>query len=98
MDFVGTEKRVRIIQGKRAIRVRAIEVIQYPGMKMKLPQEVATLKNIQSVHYREVAVVESYMSQHMTKPTKWHVRPAKTQISLGICPVSRVFAVCSMGS
>ena len=21
------------------------------------------------------------------KPTKWHVRPAKTQISLGICPV-----------
>ena len=28
-DFVGTEKRVRIIQGKRAIRVRAIEVILY---------------------------------------------------------------------
>ena len=23
----------------------------------------------------------------MTKPTKWHVRPAKTQISLGICQV-----------
>ena len=23
----------------------------------------------------------------MTKPTKWHVRPAKTQISLGIRPV-----------
>ena len=23
----------------------------------------------------------------MTKPTKWHVCPAKTQISLGICPV-----------
>ena len=28
-DFVGTEKRVRIIHGKRAIRVRAIEVILY---------------------------------------------------------------------
>ena len=27
------------------------------------------------------------MSQRMTKPTKWHVRPAKTQISLGIRPV-----------
>ena len=27
-DFVGTEKRVRIIQGKRAIRVRAIEVFK----------------------------------------------------------------------
>ena len=23
----------------------------------------------------------------MTKPTKWHVRPAKTQICLGFCPV-----------
>ena len=28
-DFIGTEKSVRIIQGKRAIRVRAIEVILY---------------------------------------------------------------------
>ena len=27
------------------------------------------------------------MSHLMTKPTKWHVRPAKTQISLGIRPV-----------
>ena len=28
-----------------------------------------------------------HMSQCMTKPTKWHVRPAKTRISLGIHPV-----------
>ena len=28
-----------------------------------------------------------YMSRLMTKPTKWHVRPAKTQIRLGILPV-----------
>ena len=28
-----------------------------------------------------------------TKPTKWHVRPVKTQISLGIRPVWSVFAV-----
>ena len=27
------------------------------------------------------------MSHLMTKPTKWHVCPAKTQISLGICSV-----------
>ena len=27
------------------------------------------------------------MSHLMTKPTKWHVRPAKTQFSLGIRPV-----------
>ena len=29
----------------------------------------------------------SYLSRLMTKSTKWHVRPAKTQISLGIFPV-----------
>ena len=38
-----------------------------------------------------------HLSRLMTKPTKWHVRPAKTQISLGrclgICPVWSVFAV-----
>ena len=27
------------------------------------------------------------LSRSMTKPTKWPARPAKTQISLGICPV-----------
>ena len=34
------------------------------------------------------------LSRLVTKPTKWHVRPAKTQISLGIRPsLIRVFAV-----
>ena len=28
-----------------------------------------------------------HMSRIVTKPTQWHVRPAKTQISLGIRPV-----------
>ena len=37
----------------------------------------------------------------MTKPTKWHVHPAKIQISLGICPVwsvSSLFAWRKFGS
>ena len=29
----------------------------------------------------------------MTKPTKWHVRPANTQISLGIRPVWSEFSL-----
>ena len=33
------------------------------------------------------------MSRLMTKPTKWHVRPAKSQINLGIRPVWSVFTV-----
>ena len=39
---------------------------------------------------------ELYMQRHlshlMTKQTKWHVRPAKTQISLGIRPVKSEFS------
>ena len=36
---------------------------------------------------------------HLTrKPTKWAVRPAKTQISLGIRPVWSESAVRSLGS
>ena len=38
------------------------------------------------------------LSRNTTKPTKWPVRPAKTQVSLGICPVWSVFAVRSVGS
>ena len=34
------------------------------------------------------------MSHLMTKPTKWFVRPAKTQISLAIRPVWSVFTFC----
>ena len=31
----------------------------------------------------------------MTKPTKWHVRPAKTLISLDICPVWSKSSLCA---
>ena len=31
----------------------------------------------------------------MTKPTKWHARPAKTQISLGIRPVWSESSLCT---
>ena len=31
--------------------------------------------------------IKIYTSRLVTKPTKWHLRPAKIQISLGIRPV-----------
>ena len=34
------------------------------------------------------------MSRIVRKPTKWHVRPAKTQISLGIRPVWSEYSLC----
>ena len=36
-----------------------------------------------------------YMSRLMTKPTKWSVHPAKTQISLGIRPVWSESSLCA---
>ena len=35
------------------------------------------------------------MSRLTTKPTKWYVRPAKTQISLGIRPVWSESSLCA---
>ena len=35
---------------------------------------------------------KTQMSRRTTKPTKWSVCPAKTRISLGICPIWSVFA------
>ena len=38
---------------------------------------------------------ETYNIRSMTNPTKWHVRLAKTQISLGIRPVSSYPSLCA---
>ena len=39
--------------------------------------------------------VISHMSRSMTKPTKWRVHPAKTQISLDIRPVWSESSLCA---
>ena len=38
---------------------------------------------------------QTYNNHSMTKPTKWSVRPAKTQISLGIRPVWSESSLCA---
>ena len=40
-------------------------------------------------------LVLAQVSRLMTKPTKWHARPAKTQISLGIRPVWSESSLCA---
>ena len=40
-------------------------------------------------------LVQPLLSRIMTKPTKWHVRPAKTEISLGIRPVWSESSLCA---
>ena len=39
---------------------------------------------------------EKEMSQRTTKPTKWHVRPTKTQISLSIRPACLISLRCAL--
>ena len=47
----------------------------------------AVWKSIQFFNCPDKTKIPNHLSRLMTKPTKWHVRPAKTQISLGIHPV-----------
>ena len=58
------------------------------------PRESATVRS----HHFRITVNLKKMNRFMTNPTKWSVRPAQIQISLGIPPVWSVFAVHSMGS
>ena len=45
--------------------------------------------------FQNCVEVFSYMIQRMTKPTKYHVHPAKTQVSLGIHPVWSESSLCT---
>ena len=46
------------------------------------------------LHVNTVSMgILSYCTQRITKPTKWYVRPAKTQISLGIRPIWSEFSL-----
>ena len=40
-------------------------------------------------------ISKNYLSHLVTKPTKWHVRPAKTQISMGIRPFWSKSSLCA---
>ena len=49
---------------------------------------VIIINNISSSLFEvNPTVTPLYMSQSKTKPTKWHVQPVKTLISMGILPV-----------
>ena len=60
------------------MRNSAGEYERETGKKVSIPITV------RSVDY---VIIDQNLSCLMTKPTKWHVHPVKTQISLGIHPV-----------
>ena len=58
---------------------------EYFGLLQKAQKE--TFAGSANPDQMKQIVMSDQVSHLMTKPTKWHVHPAKTQISLGICLV-----------
>ena len=58
-----------------------------------LQKDTYWAKKFRDQNYVMIFLALQTINRSMTKPTKWHVRQAKTQISLAICPVWSVFAV-----
>ena len=65
------------------------------GLRYPLTESMASNCRINRRLEKVMVRVNNYFSQRMTKPTKWHVRPAKRQISLGI---RRVWSEPSMST
>ena len=71
-NFVGTEKRVRIIHGKRAIRVRAIEVIlcnltvKCPCNYIPLPQPLSATHLLEKLNSSPSGPQSSLASQMLS--------------------------------
>ena len=61
--------------------------------KLNLLESYSDSENSKLAAWRELLHTE--MSRLMTKPTKWFVRAAKTQISLGTCPVWSESLLCA---
>ena len=78
---------------------RSVTFYKLPGSVERRLRIVDSISALHSSHYFTITILcfqsnpTSYLSRLMTKPTKLHVRPAKTRISLGIRPVWSVFAV-----
>ena len=66
------------------------------------PKDAAGIANSVDPDPGSALFAQTYLSENlgswcsrMIKPTKLHVRPVKTQISLGICPVWSEFSLCT---
>ena len=72
--------------------------IQYRHLKNQFSMKTLKLNTFLFQNFKTLILAKYHarnMSCFMTKPTKWHVRPAKTQISLGIHPVGSEPSLCA---
>ena len=71
------------------------------ALYLKTGQPVAQHRHTRFCYFTSLTSKKVHMSRLVTKPTKWHVRPAKTPNSLGIRPVwseSSLSALRKLGS
>ena len=86
-------------------RISLTCLISYNNVKIKIFAEINFFRKYLPLEYcknkllaklnRFTALLRFYMSHSITKPTKWHVCPAKTRISLGIRPVWSESSLCA---
>ena len=68
------------------------EIVFVQWRRNYLSMEIAEIMMLVLIN---IFTLTYYMSRRMTKPTKWHVSPAKTQISLAICLVWSESSQCT---
>ena len=51
--------------------------------------------SIKATYHNNTRYLDGHLSHLITKPAKWHMRPAKTQISLGFRPVRSESSQCA---
>ena len=72
-------------QGKYMIEMVQRRAARYAVNRYRNTSSVTEM--LEDLGWETLESRRTMMSHDMSKPTKWHVRPAKTQISLGILPV-----------
>ena len=71
------------LNGNQSFKLSSLQLLSYNHNNFWL----IFLQPFSECMKNETPTHRGHLSRLMTKPTKWHVRPAKTQISLGIRPV-----------
>ena len=73
-------------QADLRLRCSPMTLTGFAMMRIKWRQEIFSVGHIQ----------EKLMNRRTTNPTKWHMRPAKRHISLGIRPVWSESSLCAL--
>ena len=93
--ILGKENTLYLMKYIRRIHLGPDELYTTDTKDFKKTHKHGTAKPIKMLDMERYWICPLHLSCLMTKPTKWSVHPAKTQISLGICPVWSESSMCT---